>query len=110
MLLQLAHHALAAQQITHKKQGQHAKAEKSHAQRPFVPDRVDKHQRIHKGSKSSREDKNEDGSQNGQVQLAPLELVQFLAIQSCHGTPHWLCPSPEPVAQRAPSGTLENPW
>src|SRR6266849_2088589 len=110
MLLQLAHHALAVQQITHKQQGQHAKAEKGHAQRPFVPDRVDKHQRIQEGSKSPGKYENEYGRQNGQVQLAPLQLVQFLAIQSCHRTLQWLCPSPEPVAQRAPSGTLENLW
>src|SRR5207237_2401334 len=51
LLLELEHGALALEEVADEKQGETAKAKKSHTQGPLVADGMEKHERIHERSK-----------------------------------------------------------
>ena len=76
---------LAIEQIGGDEQRQNAKAEERETHRPFCGlFAVDKYERIHEQGHPGGENKDDDGSQDGQVAFAPFEMVEFGLIECGH--------------------------
>src|SRR5947209_18159198 len=81
MFFQLSDGALTFEQVAHKEQRQRAETKESHTKRPLVPNGMEEHQRVHEDGKASGLHEDKSGSENGELQLAALKMIQFLAIQ-----------------------------
>ena len=90
VLLQFAHGALAVEQVTDKEQRQCAETEEGDAECPLVPDGMEENQRIHEHGQASRLHQNKGSRQDRELQLAPFEIIQFLAVQRTHDIRHRL--------------------
>src|SRR6266849_9557643 len=80
LLLELAHGALALEQVTHKKKSQPAESEKRDAERPLVPHGMEEHERIHERSQAAGKHQYDDGREDGELQLTAFEVIQLFAV------------------------------
>ena len=84
VLFELAHHALVIEQVADKKKRERAKAEKRHAQGPLVSFGMHKNQRVHERRQAGGQHQYKHHRQNGELQLPPLQVIEFRAIQFRH--------------------------
>ena len=75
VLLQFANGALAVEQVAVEEESQRAEAGEGHAQRPFVPDRVDKDQRVHECRQAAGKYQNKYRCQDRELQLTAFKIV-----------------------------------
>ena len=90
----MPHRALTIQQVADKEHGQRAETEKGDAQRQFVAYGVEEDQRIHERRQTARKHQHNNRCQDGELQLAAFEMIQFLAVQRSHNV---LAGDPEAV-------------
>ena len=91
----MPHRALTIQQVADKEHGQRAETEKGDAQRQFVAYGVEEDQRIHERRQTACKHEHNNRCEDGELQLAAFEMIQFLAVQRSHNV---LVGDPEAVA------------
>jgi hypothetical protein len=85
LLLYGAEGALAIEQIGGDEQRQNAKAEERETHGPFGGFfAVDEYERVHQEGHAGGQNKDDYGSQDGQMAFAPFEMVEFRLIECGH--------------------------
>ena len=85
MLLELADGALAVEQIADEEKGERAEAEEGDAKSPLVRGvGMDEDHRVHEDGEAAGQHEDEDGRDDGELEFAALELIEFLPVDGRH--------------------------